>query len=372
VSATAALLAASLLLPGASLPAAEPAAPAAPAAVKAPASLEEQLQVLNSALVESFNSGDWEMLELVADGVKAAGLKGSDLEVFALTGERDAFASNPAMGMWPDKNRILVWGLAFRAKLGGAPALAALRAKALAKLTPVEQPKPTGGAFNPASEEWKSWNKYQAELAVRNTALLALGLLGDKDAGSAAWAALQQVPGNPGWGVAGTGAASLVMAVLAADGEAGWKKLLGFCSSPEGDAAEFDRRVAVLSALTGLAGGGGPAGRSQAFKVEGKLAKTLPADAPAALRAGFVKLAEKLPEGDAPNFGILYAARTLPGLAEDAAALQALKGLKGRAKGNAAKSWDRMIDGIVNPPAKQPAAVPPATKPDPGTQKETF
>jgi hypothetical protein len=201
---------------------------------------------------------------------------------------------------------------------------------------------------------------------------LALALLGDKDAGSAAWEALQTSPNNPGWGMAGMSVSPLVMAVLAADGEAGWKKTVGFCSSPEGDAAAFDRRVAVLSALASLAGAGGPANRSQAFKVEGKLAKTLPADAPAALRAGFVKLAEKLPEADAPNFGILYAAQALPGLTDDAAALQALKGLKGRAKGNAARHWDSMIDRIVNPPAKQPAAAPPATKTDPGTQKETF
>jgi hypothetical protein len=308
------------------------------------------------------------MLELVADGVKAAGLKGPDLEVFALTSERDA-ALNTAMGMWPDKNRILVWGLAFRAKLGGEKALAALREKALAKLTPVEQPKPAkGGVFNP--EEYKAWSKYQADLAVRNTALLALALLGNKDAGSTAWETLLKAePGAGGWGLT---ASPLVLAVLAAEGEAGWKKLAGFCSPAEGDGAEFGRRVTVLASLAALANTDRPASHAQAFKVEGKLAKTLPADAGATLRAAFVKLAEKLPEAETANFSILFAAGAIPGLTGDEAALQALKSLKGRCKTGAAGQWDKAIDRIISPPpAKQPAAGGPA-KPDPVPQKETF
>jgi len=347
-----------------------PAARAAEA--KAPASLQEQLQVLSSALVESFNTGDWEMLELVADGVKAAGLKGPDLEVFVLTSERDAaFRSDPMMGMWPDRNRILVWGLAFRAKLGGEKALAALREKALAKLTPVEQPKPAkGGVFNP--EEYKAWSKYQAELAARNTALLALALLGDKDAGAPAWEALQKTDPGAGLGWAGVTASGLVLAVLAAEGEAGWKKLAGFCSPAEGDGAEFGRRVTVLASLAALANTDRPASHAQAFKVEGKLAKTLPADAGATLRAAFVKLAEKLPEAETANFSILFAAGAIPGLTGDEAALQALKSLKGRCKTGAAGQWDKAIDRIISPPpAKQPAAGGPA-KPDPVPQKETF
>jgi short-subunit dehydrogenase len=66
------------------------------------------------------------MLEMVADGVKAAGLKGADQEVFVLTGERDAaMGVGATMGMWTDKNRVLTWGLALRAKLGGEKPLAA-------------------------------------------------------------------------------------------------------------------------------------------------------------------------------------------------------------------------------------------------------
>jgi hypothetical protein len=228
----------------------------------------------------------------------------------------------------------------------------------MATLTPVEQPKPKGGVFNPSSEEWKAWQKYQADSVIKTTALLALALLGDKDAGTAAWEALQKTDGGGGrWGWGGMGRSPLVMAVLAADGEAGWKKLVDFCDSQEGDGTEFGRRVGVLGALAGVANTERPGTRAQAFRVEGKLAKTLPADAGATLRAAFVKMAEKLPDSETANFGVLYAAGALPGLAGDEAALAALKGLKGRCKTNAASHWDRMIDHIVNPPQpKQPAA----------------
>jgi len=362
-----ATLAAATLWLGAAAPAVEPAAPAA---AKAPASLEDQLKVLSSALVESFNTGDWEMLELVADGVKAAGLKGPDLEVFALTSERDAaLGTGAGMGMWPDRNRILVWGLAFRAKLGSAQALTSLREKSQVKLTPVEYPKAgAGGVLN--QEEYKAWSKYQAELGARNTALLALALLGEKDAGTTAWDIFQKSDaGGTMWG--GMGPSPLVMAVLAAEGAAGWKQLSDYCSTPEGEKDEFGRRVSVLSSLASLANVDRPGNRSQVFRVEGKLAKTLPADAAATLRASFIKLAEKVPQGDSPNFSILFAAQSLPGLPDDAAALAALKGLKGRATGRSAGHWDKMIDRIINPPtAKAPAATTPGV--GPGPQKETF
>ncbi len=168
----------------------------------------------------------------------------------------------------------------------------------------------------------------------------------------------------PGMGHA---ASTLVMTILAADGEAGWKKLAGFCT-PNGDgAALFGRRLAVLSSLSGLVGIDRPMNRAAAFRLEGKLAKTLPADAGATLRAAFVRLTEKLPEAETANFGIIYAAQTLPGLAGDEQALGALKGLKGRCKGGAARQWDVMIDNIVSPPKpRQPATgapQPPAKEP---------
>jgi len=329
---------------------------------KAPASLEEQMQALSSALAESFNGGDWDMLELAAGGAKAAGLKGQDLEVFALRSERDA-----ALAGFGAKNRIILWGLAFRAKLGDERAAAALRTKALARIEPAKMPQAGGGG---GASDWAAWQKYQGELTDRANALLALGLLGDKDAGRTAWEALQAAEPSA-WSYVPT----LTQAVLAADKDEGWKKLFGLCAD---EAADFARRTAVFGALAGLAGGDRPGNRGQAFRVEGRLAKLLPADAAKELRATFVRLAGKFPEG-AESFkcgGLTTGAGVLPGFAEDQAAMDALKGLKGRVKGQPGRSWDMMIDGVlrnlgqpVAGVAKPAQPVNPAPQPGP---KETF
>jgi hypothetical protein len=341
------------------LAAGAPSRAAEAGAVKAPATLEDQLKVLNGALVESFATADWEMLEMVAKGAKAAGLKGRDLEIFALSAERDA-----ALKTAPSKVTIITWGLAFRTLLGSEVASKVLRDKAFATLTPVERPKP-GGAAN--VKAWQPYRQYQAKLYEQREALMALALLGEKRAGAVAWESILKGKTDAS-GLAGRGAGhrQLVIAVLAAEGEAGWKKLVGFCSFEEGNGAPFGIRVGVLRALAGFAAGERPGSRSVVFRVDGRISKTLPADAPALLRAAFVKMAGKIPAEGNPPYGIIYAAGSLPGFKEDAAAVEALKGLKGKYKGHAARSWDYGIDRIVKPDAK------PAQKPASGGTPEKF
>jgi hypothetical protein len=331
-------------------------APSSAAEAKAPETLETQLKVLNAALAESFGTGDWEMLEMVAEGVKAAGLEGSDLEIFALTAERDA-----ALRPTPIKLTIVAWGLAFRARMGSKPAEAALHERAFAVLTPVERPKAGTG------DAWKAYQKYQVKIYERQEALLALALLGEKKAAAAAWEMIREnKTGSRGLAGRGPTGRKLVMAVLAADGEDGWKKLVGFCSFEEGNGAPFDARAGVLSSLAGLTGTGGAGSRSGAFRVEGKIAKALPADAPATLRSAFVKMTGKIPAEGRPPYGLVYAAGSIPGFKEDAAAVEALKGLKGKYKGHAARSWDYAIDRIVKPDAR------PTQKPATGGTPEKF
>jgi hypothetical protein len=170
-----------------------------------------------------------------------------------------------------------------------------------------------------------------------------------------------------------TSGRELIMAVLAAEREAGWKKLVEFCSFEGGNGTPPAARVGALNSLAMLvrAGLDRPANRSAAFRLEAKLAGTLPADAAAALRSAFVKMAGKLPEGGDPQMGLLYAARSLPGFREDPAAVEALKGLKGRYPGSKyAKQWDSGIDWTLRAPAK-PTQVK-ATDPEKPKNVETF
>ncbi len=343
----------------AALTAGAPPRAAETGAVKAPATLEDQLKVLNGALVESFTTADWEMLEMVARGVKAAGLKGSDLEIFALTAERDA-----ALKIAHSKVTLITWGLAFRTLLGNEAASKVLRDKAFATLTPVERPKPGAAADVKA---WQPYRQYQAKLHEQREALMALALLGEKKAGEVAWESIQKGKTDAG-GFAGRGAGhrQLAIAVLAAEGEAGWKKLVGFCAFEEGNGAPFGIRVGVLSSLAGLTGRDRPGNHSAAFKVDERIFKTLPADAPAALRAAFVKMAGKIPAEGNPPYAMIYAAGSLPGFKDDPAAVEALKGLKGKYKGHVGRSWDYGIDRIMKPDAK------PGQKPATGGTPEKF
>lgn len=308
------------------------AATAAPAGEK---SLADQLKVLNGALVESFTTRDWEMLELVAGGVKAAGLKGADVEMFVLRAERDAaFKSARARGT------ILSWGLAFRAKLGSKDARATLRKAAFSEPEPVESPGRKKLSREESLKAWAAYRKYTARRAEADAALLALAMLGEKDVKAPALERIR-AKGAP------RNVRVLVFAALAADAEASWKELVKTCSTRNGGAVPFSTRTSILSTLAGLAGKDKTGKHSAGFRIEGSLAKKVPADSAAQLRKAFISLISDAQAGTRDSWTLLWAARAIPGLKEDAAAMTALKALGGKMTGHAAKSWNTSLERFL-------------------------
>jgi hypothetical protein len=75
----------------------------------------------------------------------------------------------------------------------------------------------------------------------------------------------------------------------------------------------------------------------------------VPADGAGQLREIFVKLAPEAPAGKNGPWDLLNAAKVLPGFKEDAAAVAALKGLKGKVTGHRARTWSWSIDRFLNP-----------------------
>ncbi len=308
------------------------AATAAPAGEK---SLADQLKVLNGALAESFTTRDWRMMEMVARGVKAAGLEGADLEIFTLRAERDAaFKSARARGT------IISWGRAFRAKLGNKDARAALRKAALSEPAPVENPAGKKLSREESMKAWAAYRKYTAGLAEADAALLALAMLGEKDAKEPALKRIR-AKGAP------RNVQVLVFAALAADAEASWKELVKTCSAKNGGEVAFSTRTSILSALAGLASKDKTGKRSVEFRIEGDLAKKIPADSAPQLRKAFMSLISDAKEGTRDSWTLLWAARAIPGMKEDAAAVAALKTLGGKMKGHAAKSWNTNLERFL-------------------------
>jgi hypothetical protein len=317
--------------------AASPAA-AAEKALKAPkaASLEEQLQFLRTSLTESFRTRDWKMMEMVVEGLKAAGVKGADAEIFVLRAERDAALQGRIAS-----SVILSWGLACRVRLGDKRALAALRRMALQKPTAVANPAGKKLPREEASKAWAAYRQYTARLREMDSALLALAMLGEKDASATALKRIRSAGGKTG------DIRALTAAALAGEENANWKALVETCSFKDGSTASFSTRARLLSTLASMISKDQPGKRSAAFRIDGALTRSAPADAGEQLRKAFIALAARATEDRRGPWTLLRTAGTIPGFKEDAAAVAALKGLGSKMTGHVAKSWNAQIKRLL-------------------------
>ena len=320
-----------------------------------PATLEKQIEYLQDALTEAMVTRDWKMLEMVADGLKAAGLRDLGLEVVVLRGERDA-----AFGARCTAGQVITWGLCCRAKAGDAKALEALRALAKADLAPVTMPdaglwRKDAGAANAAM---KAYQVSFTALEKRDEAVLCLALLKEPGVLPRALECMTaKRPTQHGWGggVAWGGARgdSLIEAVLLADPQGGWNKLSELVNQ-EGEKASFDAQVRILQGVMGLLPKNRArwvAGGKEAFSVDALAAELLPKDADEQLLKPYASLLKRCPP-DGVNMtlnSVLYLAYSLPKQEAGSEILVALEGLKAKIAANEPNKayLVQMIDGIL-------------------------
>jgi len=320
-------------------------------------SLEKQIEYLQDALTEAMVTRDWKMLEMVADGLKAAGLRDLALEVVVLRAERDA-----AFGARCTAGQVITWGLSCLAKAGDPKALEALRALAKADLPPATPPdvalwRKDAAAANAAL---KVYQASFAALEKHDEALLCLALLKEPGVapraleGMAVKRASQWGGGGVAWGGGGARGDALLEAVLFAEPQEAWGKLIGVLNQ-EGEKASFDAQVRILQGVIALLPKNRArwaAGGKEGFSVDALAAELLPKDADEQLLKPYTSLLKRAPPDGMTMMGLnplLYLAYSLPKQEAGSDLLVTLEGLKAKIAANEPNKayLVQMIDGIV-------------------------
>jgi hypothetical protein len=296
----------------------------------------EQFQ---AGFAQAVATRNWQLLEKVADGLKATGLRGAELEVVVLRGERDA-----ALSARGSAGQVITWGLACRAKSGDAQALEALRE--LSKTNPPASSMPDGELWRrdqaAAHAALKAFQDANVTIEKRDEALLCLALLKEPNlyprileclttsrAAAPIWVAMAPQKCDP-----------LVLAALLADPQAGWGKLLEFLSRQDAE-APAKGQLRVLLALTGLL----PKNRvvwgqqpKDALVLDGQAYALLPKDTETQLLKPFASFLNRCPmDGEIwmPLTSLLNMARSLPKQGAGSELVQALEALKTKLAGGA-------------------------------------
>ncbi len=262
-----------------------------------PKSFEEQVAYLEGALTESLHLRDFAMLEMAVKGFKAANLPQKDLELSMLRAERDAAWLN-GQGMNAQSTPAALmetWGLTARAKLGDEGALAALR-KMADDAGPAPDPLPAAGTI-PAADFLKLkklHDAYAAAAVKRGYALLALALMKEPGIQDKAFAAVQAKHSENdkprGMNNFGGGTDPAVLAVLEADAQTGWNRLVALCSDERNNIKE---QAAVLGELNHLVTGRNGSGSDEKFSVTNEIRQRLPKDAQTQIVAPFVGILKR-------------------------------------------------------------------------------
>ncbi len=269
---------------------AEPEAPA-----KAlPNTLDEQIKYLEGALGESLRTRDLAMLEMAVKGFKAAKLVDKDLELSMLRAERDAAwgtTQQYAVVQAPSAS-MEAWGLMARAKLGNDQALQTLR-KMAGDLPPAPEALPVMNQVPAAEYRAKliAQTEYAGKVRQRGHAIFALALLKEPGIQEKALAGIQsKTVVDQQAMMYGGGADPLILAVLEADAESGFKKLIAYCSDEK---YALKDQAGVLGELSGMMTGGGYLGAEEKFSITYDIRQHLPKDAQTQLVAPYVSLLKR-------------------------------------------------------------------------------
>ena len=218
----------------------------------APATLEQQITVLEGALSEGLVAQDWKMIEIAVKGFASSGLKDKDLELVLLRAERNAALDGMRKMGGLNPAQIETLGLAVRAKLGDSASHTQLHAWGFDEIPEVAMPDPSLWQKQPAEadKQLKLAQAYQQDLTRREYALLALALLKEPGVLDRSIAVLQSSSKDSAGVIhMGTIGDTLVVAALTADADAGLKKLLAICSDEK---ESVPAQVKVLQSLVQL------------------------------------------------------------------------------------------------------------------------
>ncbi|MCZ7643906.1 MAG: hypothetical protein M5U26_01255 [Planctomycetota bacterium] len=319
---------------------------AEPAPAAAEPTFEAQLETLQGAFAEAVRTRDWTMLELAAEGFKAAGLKGVELELACTRAERDA--ALPAYGQYGHsaftRATVLTWGLCARVLAGHDDSRAELRAWAARELTPVPPADYKLWQKEPAAyaSANKAYAEYQGAADLRDNALLALARLGEPGVLERACACLRQIEAPAAkqqWGGFSGGynqVHPLVLAVLFADPREGWTKLMEIVNR-DGEEAAAGAQRQILGSLLTLSSKNGAWGMApREFTLEKDLSEKLPTDAGAQLAGSFAAMLKRWQPAEGAGYdytlqSLLYQGYMLPREPEQKELLAALEELKGTA-----------------------------------------
>ena len=329
--------------------------------------LEKQISYLEGSLSEGMRTKDWKMTELTIQGLKDAGVTGAALETLTVLAERQAALDSI---MQSDlRARIELWGLATRAKLGDGKALAKLRKMAQDEIPPVSPPPQELWKTNPkeAQAQQKAYQTYLQTLSQQDEAILAMALLKEPKMLDVALAAL-----NTRLAILHYNYNSLILAVMSADAEAGWKALIALCvANDKKDKA--DQQAQLLQGLANVAVPNQFVKASLEFKLDGDVAAAAPKDAAAQLWKGLAVVAKRwhaVEVHDSP-WPLINLANQLPAPA-DAEALAAMEELKGKVPATMAQFCGQQIDALLAKHGKTPQAVQPPRPPDAKDAKGDF
>ena len=341
---------------------------------KAPqlSSLEQQIDYVVGALSESLRSMDYKMICMAADGFKAAGLTGKDLEIAVLRAERDAALSGGFM-MGGNNAQIPVLGQVARGKAGDAKAVETLRGWAFTELTPVKAPDFSQFKDKPAEvlAAQKASQEYAQNVQRKQYAFLGLALLKEPGIAEKAIAALRSAAeSNQGVPVMGGGRTDiLALAALTADPKAGIKGLIDLCSD---DKAPIQAQVAAIGMLTRLAPGTkSNKGADAPFSLEGDVSAELPQDTLAQCSKVYVAVMKRwTPDPKQPNDPsinqLIQTGYGFPAKTIDADGIAAILAARDRITGPSAQWLKPQVDQVLKQQGVDPntAQKPPAPPKD--------
>ena len=331
-------------------------------------SLEAQVDYLVKALSDSLRTMDWKMAVMTADGFKAAGLTGKDLEIAILRAERDAALQNTFGATLPQQ--IAVLGQAIRVKVGDAAAHETLKHWAFAELPVVAPPDYKLAATKSAEfiAAQRAFQEYLQAASRKDMALLGLALLNEPGVAEKAVAALKTV--DPASRQNSFNATPLILAALLPDPKAGIKTLIEFCSD---DKAPFGVQSSVVAAAIQLAPNPkGYKAPDAAFSVQGEVQAQLPVDMLGQLSKPYVGLLKRWVPPDASK-GFDYSWNTLcnagysfPPKTFDAEGIAAIQNTRDKATGPMAQMIQQQFNQLLTMQGVDPrlAQKPPAPPKD--------
>jgi hypothetical protein len=309
---------------------------------------QEQVRRLQDLFIEAVSTRDWKKLEATAEGLKATGLQGADLEVIVLRGERDAAFSGRCLS-----GQVITWGLSCRVLAGDPKAQDTLRELAREDPAPAAMPNQELWAKDreAAAAAMKEYHAGLKALGQRDEALLCLALLKEPGVSARAQACLAaHRTAHGAWYGMGR-SDTLIMAVLLGSPEDGWERLSAMLTG-EG---KPEAQLRVLQGMMSLL----PSNRArwvrdgkEPVSVDAQVSELLPKEAEEQLLKAYAAMLGRYPV-DAANVmsinGVLMLAYTLPKQDAGSEIVKAVEALKERIGENNPDRVNvlRMIDAAL-------------------------